>query len=63
MVTDNMVFGGCFYKADSYITTLHEIALQIHRIGMWGDFILHVLHVMGMHMKELGIDGFCVRIL
>ena len=36
---------------------LHNIVLQIHEAEIWGDPILHNLHVMGVRKKEMGIGG------
>ena len=55
--TDNLVFESVFYKGISNIPLLFELVPRLHRVQMKGEFILHVVHIVGTRMIESGIDG------
>lgn len=57
LVTDNIVFEGCYYNADSASPELHELQLELHESEMCGGMIIHVIHIAGTRMKASGIDG------
>ena len=52
-----MVFEGCFYELECLGGSLQKNILQMHEVEIKGDLILHFLHVAGMNMKELGMNG------
>ena len=57
MLTDNMVFDGCFYKSNSASPELHSIKLRLQEAEMKDYLLVHVIHVAGTRMKYLFIDG------
>ena len=57
VVTDNMVFGGYFYRGYSSSKKLNDLILRLRLIEMKTGCIIHVIHVAGTRMKASGIDG------
>ena len=57
ILTDNQVFGGCFYKGNSNSRKLNELMLRLRLVEMITGCILRVIHVAGTIMKRAGIDG------
>lgn len=57
LFTDNAVAEGAFYKGTAASKHLHELILRLRRIEMYGEMILHVIHVSGKRMIKSGIDG------
>ena len=49
-----------FTKANSYSPELHGITLRLREEDMKVYLIVHVIHVAGTRMKELGIDGLSI---
>ena len=46
-----------FYKDNYSSPNLNSITLRLHEAEMRGDLIVHVIHVVGTWMKELGITS------
>ena len=55
--TENLVFESMFYKGTLKITLFFGIVLHFHQVQMKGELILHIIHIVGTHMIEAGIDG------
>ena len=52
---ENMVFEGCFYKANFTSPELHDTTLRLHGVDINSDLIVHVIQVAGTWTKELVI--------
>ena len=59
--TDNCVLNSVFYKVTSKSTLLFKTVLHIHVIQMEGISILHVVHISGTRMIEMGIDSLSIE--
>lgn len=57
LITDNMVFEGCFYKGHSSSEKLSDIILRLRILERDHSLVLHVVHVSGKRMKSSGVDG------
>ena len=57
VLTYNSVFEGTFYKGHLTSQELHKIVLGLQKKERETGFILHIIHIAGTRMKELGIDG------
>jgi hypothetical protein len=57
LITDSLPFEGTFYKGHSLPQKLNDIILRLRLVQMRSSCILHVIHVAGTKMKEVGIDG------
>ena len=58
LITDNMVFEGCYYKGYSKSSkTVSDVTLRLHEAVHHGGLVLHVIHVAGTRMKDTGVDG------
>lgn len=56
LITDNSVFESCFYKGYSDSPKLTDIIFDLRKAQRDGGVIVHVIHVAGKRMKEMGID-------
>lgn len=57
LFTDNIVFEGTYYKANSSGPALLDFVRRLHVAVMQGNLILHVIRIAGTRMNECGIDG------
>lgn len=55
--TDNTTAEGAFWKGYSPIKELSEIVLEMRKLEMQFDLILHFTHVSGTRMIAQGTDG------
>lgn len=55
--TDNFVFEMTYYNGTSSEPGLFELTLCLHKVEMFGDLKVHVIHMAGTRMKVTGIDG------
>ena len=55
--TDNFVFESIFYKGSSTLPRLHEVVVELRKLEMSGDFIVHVVWIAGTRMITQGSDG------
>ena len=56
LITDNMVFESCYYKGYSDSPKLTDIIFDLRKAQRDGGVIVHVIHVAGTRMKDMGID-------
>lgn len=57
LLTDNLVFEGCFYKGHSSSEKLSDIILRLRILERDHSLVLHVIHVSGKRMKDSGVDA------
>jgi hypothetical protein len=57
LITDNMVFEGCFGKGHSTAEKLTDIILRLRVLERDHSLVLHVIHISGKRMKSSGVDG------
>ena len=57
LLTDNIIFEGCYYKGYSQSETLCALILRLHVAAQEGELNLHVIHIAGTRMKASGVDG------
>jgi hypothetical protein len=57
LATDNMTCETTFYRGSSTSRDLHELMLDLRLLTVRGNFILHVVHIAGTRMIEIGVDG------
>ena len=57
LFTGNLVFESFFYKGYSVLEKLSDVIFWLHKAHRDGGPQLHVIHVTGTQMKELGGDG------
>lgn len=55
--TDNSTYEGAFYKGYSESPKLTAIIFRLRRVERLTGCILHVIHISGTRMKEVGADG------
>lgn len=55
--TDNWVAESCFAKGSSSSPVLCELVLDLHEMVMFKDIHIHMVHVAGTRIIELGFDG------
>ena len=56
VATDNSTAEAAFHKGCSTSEALDEMVLQLLEEGIHGNFIVHLFHIAGTQMIELGID-------
>lgn len=57
IATDNSTAEASFHKGRSSSEELDEMVLELRETAILGNFALHLFHVAGTRMIELGIDG------
>jgi hypothetical protein len=57
LLTDNEVFENTYYKGHSTSRLLTGIIFRLRKAERDGGVEVHVIHVAGTRMKEMGIDG------
>jgi hypothetical protein len=57
LATDNMTCETTFYRGSSTSRELHELMLALRLLTVRGNFVLHVVHIAGTRMIEIGVDG------
>ena len=57
LFTDNAVAEYAYYKRNSTSLVLFELVLRMYKLTMKRDCIIHVLHIPGTLMIEIGVDG------
>jgi hypothetical protein len=57
MFTDNSTAEAAFWKGTSVSPCLFELVLQLKRLKLERDIILHVVHISGKWMIAQGTDG------
>ena len=43
--TDNLVFEGVFYKANSKVSLLFDIFLRLYQLKIQGELVLHIIPI------------------
>ena len=57
LFTDNLVGEYTYYKGSSTSRMLFNLVLWMRKLQIYGDLILHVIHISGKRMQECGVDG------
>jgi hypothetical protein len=57
LTTDNSTAEASFYKGRSSSPDLDAMVLELRLLAIAGNFILHLVHIAGTRMIELGIDA------
>ena len=57
ILTDNQVSESIFYKGSCNSLKLHELVVQLRKLGVEKDLILHVVWIAGKRMIEIVVDG------
>ena len=57
ILTDNQVAESVFYKGSCNSVELHNLVVQLRKLGVEKDLILHVVWIAGKRMIETGVDG------
>ena len=57
MATDNSTAEASFYKGRSSSPELDAMVLELRLLAIAGNFILHLVHIAGTRMIEIGIDA------
>jgi hypothetical protein len=57
VLTNHSAFEGSYYKGHSASKELSNIVFHLYKAQRTGDFIMHVLHILGKRMKATGVDG------
>ena len=56
ILTDNQVFGVCFYKVNYNSRKINELVLRLQLVEMVTGCILHVMSLAGTRMKQASIE-------
>ena len=51
----NLAFESLFYKGKSKIPLLFELVLRLHQVQIRGEFIFHVINILGTRIIEAGM--------
>ena len=57
LATDNTTAATAFYKGSSSSSALHDMVTELRLLTLRGNFILHLFHIAGTRMIEIGVDG------
>ena len=57
LATDNTTAATAFYKGSSSSEALHQMVTELRLLTLRGNFILHLFHIAGTRMIEIGVDG------
>ena len=57
LATDNMTCETTFYRGSSTSRALHELMVDLRLLTIRGNFVLHVVHIAGTRMIEIGVNG------
>ena len=60
VLTGNWVFESVFYKGTPKKPLLFETVLQLQEINTEGRLIIHVVHIEGIRMIEVGTDNLSI---
>ena len=57
LATDNTTAASAFTKGSSSSATLHAMVTELRLLALQGNFELHLVHIAGTRMIEIGVDG------
>jgi hypothetical protein len=57
LLTDNSTSESAFFKGTSKSEKLFDLVLRLHKLHLYGELTLHVVHVAGRRMMMQGTDG------
>jgi hypothetical protein len=57
LATDNSTTASAFFKGTSSSRSLHEMVTELRELSLKGKFTLHIFHIAGSKMIQIGIDG------
>jgi hypothetical protein len=57
LATDNSTAASAYFKGASGSRALHEMVTELRELTLKGNFILHIFHIAGTRMIQIGVDA------